>query len=224
MQMAAMGEPGAILAGELMKFQLAPYRAGRQLSGAVDKFIDAAPEMAAKAAAQAGAGAAGSEELARANTELAKAENLKAQAAMLTAQAKAEAAQTESQRKIFELQQKGAIEADKHQRESEKLQQQMQEMGSRETLLQAQVDNLTANTAKILASIGLDERKQQLSEYTAADNSQARATDQAMAADGQQAEHSFRQADQQRAERGENRADRQQEFTEATTPTEGESQ
>lgn len=222
MQMAAMGEQGAALAGELMKFQLAPYRAGRQLSGAVDKFIDAAPEMAAKAAAQNGAGAAGSEELARANMELAKAEGIKAQAAMIKAEASAAQAQAASEHKIFDLQQKAAIEADKHQRESEKLQQQMQEQEGRESLMQAQVDNLTAKTAQILNSIGLDEREQNLAEYQAADDAQARATDQQMAAQGQQAEHSFREADQQRAERGENRADRQQEFTEATTQGETE--
>lgn len=211
----AMGEQGAALAGEMLKFVLAPYRAGRQLSSAIDKFIDAAPEMAAKAAAANGAGDAGSEELARANQTLADAEMVKAHAAMENVKAQAARDQAENQRKIMELQQKGAIEADKHQRESEKLTQQLRDMSGRETLMQAQIDNLTANTAKILASIGLDERKQQLSEYTAADNAQARATDQAMAADSQQAEHGFREADQQRAERGEDRADRQQDFAES---------
>src|SRR3546814_12904406 len=48
MGMAVMGEQGAKLAGSLMKFVLAPYRAGRELDGAIDEFIDAAPQMAAR--------------------------------------------------------------------------------------------------------------------------------------------------------------------------------
>lgn len=207
MQMAAMGEEGAALSGELMKFQLAPYRVGRQLSGAIDKFIDAAPEMAAKAAATAGQGQAGAEELAKAQQTLADAETMKAQATMLTAQARASQAQADSDRKIMEMQQKGAIEADKHQRESEKLQQQMRDMSGRETLLQAQVDNLTANTAKILASIGLDEREQQLSEYTAATEAESR-----QAADQLEAQRTA--SDLQGNDREHDRADRKQDFTE----------
>src|SRR3546814_9710509 len=40
MGMAVMGEKGAKLAGSLMKVVLAPYRAGRELAGAIDEFID----------------------------------------------------------------------------------------------------------------------------------------------------------------------------------------
>jgi len=73
---------------------------------------------------------------------------------------------------------------------------------------------LTAETAKILASIGLDERKQQLTEYQAAEQSQARQVDQAMEAGNAETERDFRERGEARADRGEDRADRQQQFSE----------
>jgi biopolymer transport protein ExbD len=208
MSMAAMGEQGAKLSGALLKFVLAPYRAGRELDGAIDEFIDAAPQIA-----QAAADKAGDDGTAEANKTLAQAETVKAQAALMTAQARAEQAQADQQRKIAEMQQKGAIEADKHQRESEKLSQQLQDMQGRETLLQAQVDNLTAQTAQILHGIGLDDRKQELSEYTAADDSQARAADQSLEAQRTAVDAHVKLS-------GNSRADRQQDFTEQTAGAE----
>lgn len=218
MAIAGLGEQGAALAGGLLKFATAPYRVGRELNGLIDDFVDAAPQMAAQAAGQGQGNSDAEKAMADANNKLAEAEQVKAQASLLSAQAKAAQAQADSERKIAELQQKGAIEADKHQRESEKLQQQLRDMFGRETLMQAQVDNLTANTAKILASIGLDERKQQLSEYTAADNAQARRTDQAMQAQNSQQDASFKAQDSARADRSqsfsEHSSERQQTFAE----------
>src|SRR3546814_4107814 len=78
MGMAVMGEQGAKLAGSLMKFVLAPYRAGRELDGAIAEFIDAAPQMAARMGEQNGEG----DDLAEAIQALAEAEMQKAQAAM----------------------------------------------------------------------------------------------------------------------------------------------
>lgn len=194
--LAMMGEAGAALAGGFLKFVTAPYRVGRELNGLIDDFVDAAPQMAAQMAGQGGGGEA-EKAMAEANKKLADAEMTKAQAAtmkvetdskakMTDMQLKAAQLQADNERKMSELQQKGAIEADKHMRESEKLQQQLRDMAGRETLMQAQVDNLTANTAKILASIGLDERKQQVSEYTAANQAQAQRVDQAMSAQDRQ--------------------------------------
>lgn len=200
MGLAAMGEQGAKLAGALMKFTLAPYRVGREMDGVIDEFIDAAPQMAQAAKGDQGA----NDKLLEANNKMAEAAMLKAQASMTDVQAKAELGRADLQRKFNEMQLKGQIEADKHAREAEKLSQQLQDMAGRETLLQAQVDNLTANTAKILHSIGLDERKQELSEYTAAADEQARQTDQAMQAENTAVDHQFRA-------RGEDRADQQAE-------------
>lgn len=217
MQMTSMGEPGAVLAGELMKFQLAPYRAGRQMQGAIDKFIDAAPEMAAKAAAAQGQGDAGNEELAKAQQTLADAEQMKAQAAMAGVQAKAALDQAENQRKMAELQQRAQSDASKAQNDNNKLQLQMGQMQQKESLQQAQIDFLTAQTAKILSSIGLDEREQQLSEYTAADDSQNKRVDQMLEAQRTASDVQSSAHDQERANRGEDRADRQQNFSEQST-------
>ena len=205
MQIAAMGEEGAELAGEFMKFSLAPYRVGRQLEGVIERWTKAAPQYAAQQ--QGGDG----EELAAANMELAKAEGVKAQAAMENVKARAAQADADNQRKIMELQQKAQDGQAKLEQENAKLmlqlQKQQQDAATKDAETQAKIDNLTAQTAKILSSIGLDERKQQLSEYTAASNEQAKRVDQAMAAEGQERDAQFR-------ERGEERADRQQDFSE----------
>ena len=213
MAMAAMGEPGAKLAGELMKFVLTPYRVGRTLDGAIDEFIDAAPDMAKAAAGQSGDG----EALAEANKELAKAEMLKAQAAMEGVKAKAARDQAEMQAKMADMQQRATDAQSKAGEAQSKLQIQVADMEEKARIAaetsQAKIDNLTAQTAKILHSIGLDERKQELSEYTASSNEQARQADQQM-----QAEH--RDRDDEFRERGESRADRSQEFTEQTAGAE----
>lgn len=206
MGMAAMGDAGAKLAGELMKFVLAPYRAGRTLDGAIDEFIDAAPQMARAAAGEQGDG----EALAEANNKLAEAEMMKAQAAMAGVQAKAQLDQAEMQRKMAEMQQKAQDAEFKASAEAEKLRQSLSAEQAKTALIEAQVNKLTADTAAVLASIGLNERKQELSEYTAADNAQARQADQAMSAERAAIEDDFR-------ERGEGRADRQQEFTETSS-------
>lgn len=213
MGLTAMGEPGAKLAGAMMKFVLAPYRAGRELDGAIDTFIDAAREMAKAMQAQQGNGDA--EGLVEANNKLAEAEQMKAQAAMAAVQAKSELAQADNQRKIMELQQKSSEAQAKSELEVEKLRQSLAAEQSKGALMDAQINKLTADTAKILASIGLDERKQQLSEYSAATQAQAQQVDQAMAVEGQQTDAQFR-------EREHGRADRQQDFTEKQSMTEGQ--
>lgn len=221
MQLAGMGEAGAKLAGAMMKFTLAPYRAGRELDGAIDEFIDQAPEMARMAAGQEGEG----DELVAAQKELAEAEKVKAQAAMASVQAKAAQAEAENQRKFMELQQKAQADAQKAQQESEKLRLQLADMAQSSEKQQAEINKLTAETAKILASIGLDERKQELSEYQAVEQSQQRQVDNAMAAQGaeRQAFESDRQAgmgerqqafSEEQGRAAEDRADRQQNFAE----------
>lgn len=215
MAMSAMGDQGAKLAGELMKFVLAPYRAGRTLDGAIDEFIDAAPEMAKAAAGNQG----DSEGLAEANNMLAEAEMVKAQAAMEGVKAKAARDQADMQAKMAEMQQRATDAQAKAGEAQTKLEMQIVDMQEKSRVAaekaQADIDYVTAQTAKILHSIGLDERKQELSEYTAADNSQARQTEQQM-----NAEH--RDRDDQFRERGESRADRQQEFTETTSMQESD--
>lgn len=219
------GESGAKLAGGMLKFALAPFRAGRELDGMIDDFVEEAPTALAGQGGDGGAEQA----IAEANKKLAEAEMTKAQAAVAGVQAKAQLDQAETQRKMAELQNKAS-------NESSKLQLQLADMQEKAVntakLTEAQINKLTADTAKILASIGLDQRKQELSEYQAANAAQAQQVDQAMAAEGMQREavegdrnaqlserqqaHAEEQSgfDNQRAERSEDRADRSQDFSE----------
>lgn len=196
--LAVMGEQGAKLAGALMKFVVAPYRAGRDLDGAIDEFIDAAPAMAKVAAGQQGEG----DELAEANKRLADAEMEKAKAAVASVEAKAARDNAEHQRKIMEMQQKAQETEFKVRAETQKLQQSLQAEQAKTKLIEAQVNKLTADTAKVLASIGLDERRQELTEYQAAEQSQAREVEHAMRVEEGAVDREFR-------ERGEARADAQ---------------
>lgn len=211
MQMAAMGEPGAKLAGEMMKFVLAPYRAGRQLDSAIDAFIEAAPEMAQAAAGQQGE----TDALAEANNKLAEAEMVKAKAAMAGVEAKGALDKAEMQRKMFEMQQKAQADQQKSAEAMEKLRQSAEQGDIKLAEAEAKINHLTAQTAEILNRIGLDNRKQELSEYQAAEQSQMQQVDQSLKVEGQQADQQFR-------ERGEERADRQQQFAEQQVPNEGE--
>lgn len=212
-----LGEAGIKLWGEATKFQLSRYRAGRTMEAAVDEFIDQAPEIAARMAAAAGE-QGDAEGLAAAQKALADAEMQKAQAAMAKVEADASAKQAESQRKMGEMQMKFMETQEKWANEREKLQLQMAKQADdaqlKNDLQQAQINKLTADTAKILSSIGLDERRQELEEYRASNDAQNERVDQALAIEGQQADAQFRTQEQQRAERGEERADRQQNFSE----------
>lgn len=216
--MAAMGEPGAKLAGEMLKFALQPYRVGREMNSVIDEFIDAAPQMAQ--AAQ-GAGGEDAAALAEAQGKLAEAEMQKARAQMSKVEADSMLKQAEMQRKVVELQQKAGEAQRKSQIEVETLRGKLAEQDAKITLMQAQ-------TAEILNKIGLDARKQDLEEYKAATDTQLRANDQAMSAQDQQrqAVESERDASlserqqsfsERQGERAENRADRQQQFTERSS-------
>jgi hypothetical protein len=214
MQMAAMGEEGAKLAGEMMKFVLAPYRAGRQLDSAIDAFIEAAPEMAAAAAGQEGEGDA----LAEANNKLAEAEMVKAKAAMASVEAKGALDKAEMQRKMLEMQQKAQTEQQKSAEAMEKLRQASEQGNIKLAEAEAKINKLTAETAAILNKIGLDVRQQELAEYQAAENAKAEQLDQTLRVEGQQTDAQFRERDAERAERGEDRADRQQQVAERQEP------
>lgn len=221
MGLAAMGEAGAKLSGAMLKFALAPYRAGRELDGAIDEFIDAAPQMAAAAAGQQGE----SEELAAANNKLAEAETIKAQAAMASVQAKAAQAQAENERKFMELQQKGQEAAARAEAEAEKLRLQLADATIKadqaERKLEAEIDKLRADTYAILVKAGVAQDQQALSEFKTVADVEARSTDQAMQADGQAADRDFRERGEARSDRAEDRADRQQEFSETQAVNEG---
>lgn len=200
MPLVQTGPEGAALAGAMMKFQLAPFRTGRELESLIDDWIDSIGNMPAQTQDD------GSAELAAAQKALAEAEGVKAQAAMASVQARAAQAQADNERKMAEMQMKSQESAMKLQQENDKLQLQLADLQSKDSKTQAEIDKLRADTAKILASIGLDVRRQELEEYRTANAAQQQQVDTALKISGEG-----------RAERGEERADRQQEFNEIST-------
>jgi hypothetical protein len=229
MPLFSLGDVGVKLATGMLEFTLQPYVQGnRQIQQLLDDMVEQAPEITAKMASQSGANQ--DDGLAEANKMLAEAEGVKAKAAMASVEAKAALDKAETQRKLQQMQIDTMEKQAKWQQENEKLQLQLAKLQSdaatRDALTEAQINKLTADTAKILASIGLDERRQQLSEYTAADNAQARQVDQAMAAQGQQTDTAFRADEAQRATRQqdytEQSGERQMSLAERQAQNEGE--
>lgn len=205
MSVSAMGEEGAKLAGEMLRFTLSPYRAGRTLDGAIEAFIEKAPEMARLAQQQGGE----SEELVAAQKELAEAEKVKGQAAMASVQARAAQAEADNQRKFMELQQKAANDTAKVQQENDKLRLQIAQMQQSGEEMAARIDKLRADTYKVLVEAGVAQDQQALNEFKTVRDVQARETDQARAAQQDAISN-------ERADRGEDRADRQQDLSEQT--------
>lgn len=205
MPLVQMGPEGAKLAGGMLKFQLGPFRVGRELDALIDEWIDSVANMPPQQGQDDGAA-----ELAAAQMKLADAEIQKAQAQTMKVQADAQAKNAELQGKMQELQ----IKASKDQQDAElkvgqmqlAMSKQEQDFAAKMAITEAQINKLQADTAKILSSIGLDVRKQDLEEYR-----EARATQQ------QQVDTALKVSSEGRAERGEERADRQQNFNERST-------
>lgn len=204
-RLAGLGGPAAKLAGGVLKFVLQPYRVGRELDGLIDDFIDAAPEMAARA--QGDQGNEDQKALIEAQNKLADAEMAKAQAQTLKVQSDAARDQAENERKMTEMQGKFA-EA------SEKLRQQADTNSMKFQELLAKIDNIRADTMKKIAEAGVAVDNQNLAEFNSLKDIEFRERDQAMTAAGMVADHGARADDAARADRGEDRADRQQGFAE----------
>lgn len=190
------GEEGAKLAGAMLKFSLQPFNVSRELDAMIDDFIDKAPEFAA----QQGEGDAVSDELVAAQNKLAEAEMAKAQAQMMKVQSDAQLKQAELQGKMQEMQLKYEKDKAGFEIDAGKLQLQLskqeQEFEAKMAELDAKQNLMQAQTAKILAEIGLDVRKQGLEEYRAAEDSASREVDTALKIEA------------------DNRANRSQEFNE----------
>lgn len=209
----AMGEAGAKLAGEMLKFSLAPFRAGRQLDAAIDDFVEAAP--AAMAAMAQGGQGEDMAALAEAEMEKAKAQMAKVEADSMLKQAELQQRMTQMQIDTQEKQAKMQLEQGKLELAAAKQEQEfaakMAEMDAKQNLMQAQ-------TAKILAEIGLDARKQDLEEYRTASDVQMAQADTMLAVEGMQQDAKQREVDTAirvtESERSANMGERQQSFAE----------
>lgn len=191
---AAMGEQGARLAGEMLKFALAPFRAGRQLDSAIDAFLDAAPQMAAQAQGK-------QDPMAEANNTLAQAEMVKARAALMGAQSKAELDKADMQRRYAELEQRTQEALMKAQTDNGKLRLQLAGMSQAQDKINSEIDLNRANTAIALQKLGLNIRQQDLDEWQAANEQQRTQVEQQRTAQRDQADDRFRASAEARADR-----------------------
>lgn len=151
-----MGPSGAELAGVMLKFALAPYRAGRQLDTAIEKFVEQAPQIVQQQM-QAQQGSGQSQALEQAQQQLAQAELGKAQAQLQKTQAdaqlKAQQLQLDQQRDQSEAvhrQQTFSLETARLQAELQQAQASLQETLARVEQIQAQtrIEIENARTAR----------------------------------------------------------------------------
>ena len=214
------GEPGAKLAGAMLKFSLAPFRAGRELDGLIDDFVDAAPSALAQQGGNEGEAA-----LAEANMQLAQAELKKAEAAIAKVQVDAQSKQQEMQLKAAEAQAKA-------QEAQQKLALELEQTRGSIAETEARIEKIMAEIQKMGIDASNQTRQQTREDVKTVADIQMRQTDQQMNAQDRQRQaiESERNAQmgerqqsfsEQQASRGEDRADRQQDFAERQAQREG---
>lgn len=201
------GESGAKLAGAMLKFSLAPFRAGRELDGLIDDFVDAAPGALAQQSGDGGAEQA----LAEANQQLAQAELQKAQAAIAKVQVDAQSKQQEMQLKAAEAQAKAQADQQKFALELEQ---------TRGTIAEteARIEKIMAEIQKMGIDAQNQTRQQNRDDVKTAADITMRQTDQQMNAVDRERNAMMGDRQQgfqeQQAERSDQRAERQQSFAE----------
>ena len=214
------GEPGAKLAGALLKFSLAPFRAGRELDGLIDDFVEAAPGALAQQGGNEGEAA-----LAEANMQLAQAELQKAQA-------QTEKVQADAALKSQELQLKAAQAQEQAKADQQKFALELESTRGNIAETSAKIEKIYAEIQKIGVDASNQTRQQTREDVKTAADIQMRQTDQAMNAMNSERDAQFRGREmergdrqqsfsEQQASRGEYRADRQQDFAERQAQREG---
>lgn len=204
MALMQAGEPGAKLAGGIIKFALQPYRANRELDALVDEFTDNAAQMGA----QAGQGEGAEQALVAAQNKLAEAEMAKAQAQTMKVQADAQGKMQDLQLRAAEAQAKALSDQQKMALELETSKAQVAETEARIQKIFAEIQAMGVRAQVDGAKVQNDQRKTDLDEFRAVADVQARQTDQAMSAEDRQ-----RQA--MESERSHEMGERQQTFTES---------
>lgn len=202
------GKEGANLAGALLKFQLGPYRAGREVEASIDEWIESIQNQPPQQ---------GNEEqaaLVEAQNKLAEAEGVKAQAAMANVQAKAAKDQAENERKMMELQQKAQDGMRKSEIELATTRAKLEEAQAKVRKTEVDIEHVNAQIAAIFAKIGMDSKTTDLNEFKTVNDVQFRANQEArsdMQIEQQATETAF---EQEQRLRGEDRQDRSQTLTE----------
>lgn len=204
---AGMGEEAIRVASEVLKYTLSPYRPPRSVLAAIDDFLDAAPQIAERAAAQ---NAQGGEDQ-QAMAQLAQAELQKAQAQTMKAQADAELKAAELQGRMQEAQTKAQQDQQRFALEVQKSRGTVEETAARIEKIYAEIQKLGID-AEVSVS-----KEQRETVKTAADI-QGQAQDRQLAQRQQVVGEAQAMRADQRADRGEDRADRQQSLAERQPP------
>lgn len=207
---AAGNEQMAEFVGSVMKFAVAPYRAGRTLEGAIDKLVEALPSMSPPGGNQ---GSEAEQALAEANAKIAEAELGKAQAAIAKVQADTQKAQQEIELKAQEAGVKAQQDQQRFQLEIATTQGNMTEQGAR-------IEKIEADIQLAMAKLGIEQRREDREDVKTGADIAMRQNDQAMQVEQRAVDTAFREREAGRAERGEYRADRQTEFAERQAMTE----
>jgi len=178
--LAGLAEPGAKLAGEMLKFVLQPYRVGREMNGVIDEFIDAAPQMA-----QMAAGQGKDDGLAEANAKIAEAELGRAQAAIKKVEADAAL-------KAFELQQRQQEAMASAQRDSKRFELEIADTQGKLRETDARIQKIAADIELAFAKLGIEQHREQREDIKVASDIQGQQQDRAMQAREADREAAFR--------------------------------
>lgn len=193
----SMGEAGAKLAGTLLRFVMAPYRAGREVDAAIEEFIEQAPQMAAAMAGEGDEAKA----IAEANMKLSEAELIKAQAAT-------QKVQTEGQAKVLEIQQKQAEQETKAQQDAERFALEIEEARGKLAETEARIKLLHAQVEKMQREAVNQSRQQDREDVKTVADIAGRERDRDMAAQNAERDAAFRAQDADRADRQQGFAER----------------
>lgn len=200
------GEAGAKLAGAMLKFALAPFRAGRELDGMIDDFVDAVPGTMTQQG-----GDEAEKAMAEANQQIAQAELKKAEASVMKVQADAQKAQQDMQLRAAEAQAKAQADQQRIHLENEKTQGNIAETAAR-------IEKIYADIQLAQQKLGIEAQREQREDVKAQADIQMRQTDQQINAVDRErtAQMGERQQSftERQGERSEQRADRQQGFSE----------
>ena len=188
---ASMGEPVIRAAAEVLKYTLSPYRPPRSVIAAIDDMLDAAPELAKRAAETA----ADSKDQGPA-AELVKAQQTLADAKMKEVEVKGMTAQAEAQAKVQDLQLKAQTAEAKAANDNQKLMLEVQKLREQSQLIEAQTLEVYARIEALGvkgqvegAWVALEEHSQKREDVKLAHDIATQATDTALAAQNSAKQH-----------------------------------
>lgn len=191
----ALGEAGAKLAGGMLKFALAPYRAGRELDGMIDDFIESAPQMMAQ---QGGNDA---------EQALVEAQNKLAEAEIMKAHAQTQKVTADAQGKMQELTLRAREAETKAEQDAQRFQLEIADTRGKLKETEARVEKIMAEIQKMGFDMQLEEHKEQREDIKTVADIAGQQQDRAMSAQDRE-----RQAVE--SDRNAEMSERQQSFTE----------